>query len=617
VFACVRVLSETLASLPLVFYERLDRGKRRAPDHPLYTLLHDAPNPEQTSFEFRLVLMAHLALWGNGYAQIEYDAGGEVTELWPLRPDRMLEIRRVQGRKMYHYQLANGEMQWIPGERIWHLRTLGTNGSTGLSMIQLHKQGIGLGLATEQYGGAFFGNNAVPSGLLTYPGELSEEAANRLRAGFEGAHKGLSKAHRVALLEEGLTYQQVGVPPEDAQFLETRLFQKREIASIYRVPPHLIGDLERATFSNIEHQSIEFVSYTMLPWFVNWEQSIKQNLMLGRDRARYFAEFLTAALERGDIKSRYEAYAQGRQNGWLSANDIREMENLNPVEGGDIYLVPLNMVAVGGPEADGEGRHGDLALLEEGRHGELPLLEPRQRDEALRRLEIATEYLPLFRDILARTVRREVADIRREARKLLKRDALSDFLMWLERFYESHQEFMSNALAPAYTAYSAAVVRAVQAEIEKDGAVDTANFRQEYASLYGVRYTAKQRQELVGLIERTQAEEQELLPAIEGRLDHWDEVRPDQEARRESRRAMNAIAILAYATLGVTIKRWAASGDSCPYCLQLDGEKIEVHGFFLPSGGQIEVEGQEPMRVDINLGHPPAHDGCDCMVVAG
>jgi len=346
VYACVRILSETLASLPLLLYKRLGRGKQRAVEHPLYQILHDVPNPEMNSFTFRETLMAHLVTWGNAYAEIEWDNYTKVKALWPLRPDRM-QVWRENGEIVYKYLLPNSAgIAVLPSYRIWHIPGLGFDGLIGYSPITLAREAIGLSLATEEFGARFFSNGAAPGGVLEHPAKLSKEAQENLRKSWNEMHSGLSNQHRVAILEEGMKWSKVGMPLNDAQFLETRKFQRNEIASFFHIPPHMIGDLERATFSNIEEQALEFVVYTMRPWLVRWEQSINQKLLTPDERAEYFAEFLVDGLLRGNIQARYQAYATGRQWGWLSANDIRELENQNPLPGeeGDIYLNPMNMV---------------------------------------------------------------------------------------------------------------------------------------------------------------------------------------------------------------------------------------------------------------------------------
>jgi HK97 family phage portal protein len=346
VYACVRVLSESIASLPLPVYKRLNgRGKARAPDHPLYTVLHDVANEEMTAFTLRETLMGHLCLWGNGYAEIERDNAGRVRALWPLRPDKTWPERNPTTKRLEYKTIIGGEQFVLPFERVFHIPGFGFDGLVGYSPLQMAlREATGLSMATEEFGSRFFGNGSQLGSIIEYPGKLSDDAYDRYKESVIQAYSGLSKSHRLMVLEEGLKYHQVGIPPDAAQFLETRKFQLNEIARIFRVPPHMIGDLERATFSNVEQQSIDFVTHTLRPWFVRWESSIKLKLLTPYERRRFFAEFLVEGLLRGDTESRYRAYAIGRQNGWLSANDILDMENRNPIEGGDVYLVNGNMI---------------------------------------------------------------------------------------------------------------------------------------------------------------------------------------------------------------------------------------------------------------------------------
>lgn len=348
--AGIRVLSETIASLPLKLYEHLEpRGKRLREDHPLFSVLHHVPNPEMTSVEWRDVSMAHVLLWGNAYSEIVRDGRGRIRELWPLNPDRVrVERDPVTRELIYRVTLpvtASEPLTLVrlQAHEVFHLRGFSLTGVLGLSPIWTHREAIGLGLVTELFAARFFGNGASPGGVLQHPGKLSEEAIKRLRAQWEEVHGGVSRAHRVAILEEGMQWKDVVVVPEKAQFLGLREFQVTEAARILRVPPHKLADLSRATFSNIEHQAIEFVVDSLRPWLVRWEQRIQHSL-LSPQEPRIFAEFLVDGLLRGDIQARFQSYAVARQWGWMSANDIREKENQNPVEGGDLYLTPLNMV---------------------------------------------------------------------------------------------------------------------------------------------------------------------------------------------------------------------------------------------------------------------------------
>ena len=358
VLAAVRVLSESVASLPFLVYERQERGKRRATEHYLYSILHNAPNPEMTAFEFWELAMQHLPVWGDFFANVVRDGGGRVRQLWPLRPDRMEEIKRADDKRLrYGYRMPDGQLRWLWPNEILHIRGMGSDGIRGRSLIGLARQSVSLGLAAEEFGARFFGNGARPGMVLEHPGHLSDDAHERLRKSWETRHQGLSNAQRVAILEEGMRIEQIGIPPEDAQFLETRRFQVDEIARVFRIPPHMLGELERATFSNIEHQGIEFVVYSLRPWLVRIEQRIWLDLLTPTERKRYFAEFLVDALLRGDFVARNQGYATARQWGWMSANDVRELENMNPVAGGDSYLVPLNMLESGsGMRAGAEER---------------------------------------------------------------------------------------------------------------------------------------------------------------------------------------------------------------------------------------------------------------------
>lgn len=349
VYACVRILAEAVASLPLHVYEyQDDGGKKLVHDHPLYYLLHDEPNPEMTSFVFRETLMSHLLIWGNAYAQIIRDGAGRVLGLYPLLPDKMDVQRDDRGNIYYVYSRNSDENPMfkeygdirMKAEDVLHIPGLGFDGLIGYSPIAMAKNAVGMTLACEEYGASFFANGANPGGVLEHPGVLKDPS--KVRESWNSVYRGVNNAHKIAVLEEGMKYQQIGIPPEEAQFLETRKFQINEIARLYRIPPHMIGDLDKSSFSNIEQQSLEFVKYTLDPWVIRWEQSLQRSLLLPGEKGKYFIKLNVDGLLRGDYQSRMNGYAVGRQNGWFSANDIREMENMNPIpdeQGGNLYLI--------------------------------------------------------------------------------------------------------------------------------------------------------------------------------------------------------------------------------------------------------------------------------------
>lgn len=370
VYACVRILSEAVAGLPLHMYEYKDDGKEKAIKNPLYFLLHDEPNPEMTSFIFRETLMTHLLLWGNAYAQIIRNGKNEVVALYPLMPNKMSVERDEKGEIYYVYNRYQDEAKTgdlgtvvLLKEDVLHIPGLGFDGLVGYSPIAMAKNAIGLAIATEEYGSKFFANGAAPSGVLEHPGTIKDPT--KVREAWMSQFGGSSNSGKVAVLEEGMKYTPISISPEQAQFLETRKFQINEIARIFRVPPHMVGDLEKSSFSNIEQQSLEFVKYTLEPWIIRWEQALSRALLSSDEKKKYFFKFNVDGLLRGDYQSRMNGYAIARQNGWMSANDIRELENLDKIpaeEGGDLYLINGNMLPLNkaGAYADKESnKEGD------------------------------------------------------------------------------------------------------------------------------------------------------------------------------------------------------------------------------------------------------------------
>lgn len=347
VYACVRVIAETIASLPFSVYEQTEGGSVKAKDHPLQRLLHDEPNPEMTSFAWRETMLTHLLLWGNSYSQIIRTGRNGIVGLYPLLPDHMTVDRNSKGVLTYTYVTSDGKTVLLDPDDVLHIPGLGFDGVVGYSPIALEKNAVGLGIAAEEYGSKFFQNGARPSGVLTHPNTVKDP--KRLRESWNAAYGGSGNSGKVAVLEEAMTFTPISLPNNEAQFLETRKFQVEEICRIFRVPPHLVGDLEHATFSNIEHQGISFAVHTIRPWLVRIEQSINRALFSDTEKGRFFAQFNIDGLMRGDYKSRMEGYAIARQNGWMSANDIRELENLNPLpeeEGGNAYLINGNMIPI-------------------------------------------------------------------------------------------------------------------------------------------------------------------------------------------------------------------------------------------------------------------------------
>ncbi len=346
-YAAVRVISEGVSWLPLkVYRRRADGGKDEVTDHPVHNLIQHEANPNMTAQLFRESRQAWVCTRGNGYAEIERNNGGQPIALWPVDADTINVNYDDMGRVVYE-QGFGGRGVKIPAENMLHIPGLSFDGVEGLSVIEQARETLGEAIATQKAGASFWKNGSRAGGVLEHPGSLSDSALRRLRKQWNDRHAGAGNTGKDVILEEGMTYKALTIPPDDAQFLETRRFQVNDIARIFNIPPHMLGDMERATFSNIEQQSIDFVTNTLTPWLRRWENEIRRKLFTQAEKdAGYFVEHVVAARLRGDVSSRYNAYSVGRNGGWLSVNDIRRLENMDPVDGGDQYLAPLNMTTL-------------------------------------------------------------------------------------------------------------------------------------------------------------------------------------------------------------------------------------------------------------------------------
>ena len=639
VFAAVRVLAESVASLPLITYQRIEpRGKTRVVGHPLYSLLHDAPNPEMTAMQFRETQMAHLLLWGNSYAQI-ITAGGRPVELWPLRPDRMKPKRiMVTNRLAYDYEIKDGGTEEFDQTEILHIRGLAFDGLIGYSPIHLAKQAIGLGMAAEQFGAEWFGNGAHPSGVLEHPNHLTDEAHRRLKDSWNGQHRGPGNANSTAILEEGMKWTAIGIPPGDSQFLETRKFQLQEIARIYRIPPHMLGDLSQATFSNIEQQSLDFVTNSLMPWLQRIEQQIELQLLLPSERKTIFVEHLVNGLLRGDAAARAAFYDAGFDRGWLSPNDIREMENLNPRTDseGDTYYVPLNMVPAedAGKVQQGKGSGSEPAPGDDPNQGDpkdpqagdqqnsLRSARAQQEDRtAEHRRRLARAHLPMFRDAVQRIVGREVADIERLMRKHLTTGNALDFSSAVGDWaMQELQPWVQQRMLPVFETYGHTVAEAVAQEIGADPdqhRTGLDQFIRDYTASFASFHAGDALGQIRGVLAKAQEQGNAPGPAVQQRLEEWHQKQPDKTARRQTSQAGNAVAHALYTLAGVLALRWHNIEPSCAYCQSLEGAVVGVRDFFVQAGMSLQPEGADrPLTPSVNVGHPPLHDGCDCVVIA-
>lgn len=636
VYACVRVLAESVAMLPLILYERTASTRNPATDHPLFPILHSLWNPEITSVEARMALMYWLALYGNGYAQIVRDRGGRIAELWPLAADRMtLERTSKNAPLRYLYQEDGGKPKPFSASEILHVRGLSTNGVMGLSPIATARNAFSKSQARSQYDEAFYLNGARPGGVLQHPGKLTDNAYNRLLKSWEDRHKGADAAGKVAILEEGMQYASMAIPQTDQQFLESQKYDANQIAAIFHVPAHMINDLERATFANIAEKGQEFVDYTLAPWFTVWEQAIARDLLSVSERTRYYAKHKAQALLRGNPTERGAYYTTGLQNGFLSINDVRDLEDMNPVDGGDTHFVQLNMapldMAVTGvtmsaqtePPAQEQARSHEPGCTC-GQHERRTAQRADgdvTEDLRLSRVEMARAMYPVLEDAARRLTRREVRDVKRQVDKLLAAGSVAAFRDWLEKFYRDEwAPVVVDVLKAPMSSYARQAMLAAAAELgEKPKGLtdDLRAFVGSYLDSTGNGWAASSRGQLEALLDGAIEAGQDPVTPVTERLDGWETTKPGKTADKHSFEALNAFTIASYGAYGVTQIRWVASGESCPYCRALDGKVIAIDGFVVAAGGSVDAgDGSPPLTVSGAKRHAPLHGGCDCVTIA-
>ena len=433
VYTCVRILAYTLATMPLNIYKRVGEGGRvLATDHPLYSLLRlDKPNPIQNNFDFKLLMQMRLVLLGNAYAYIEFDGRGKIKSLRPLCPDYVTPIETPTGELVYRYTSSKGSTIFLADE-ILHLRGMSSNGLVGLSPIEQMMEVIGTSMAMDKHGAASFANGARLGGVLKYPGKLDQKAIKNIRESWQTQHAGSANSGKTAILEQGMDYATVGMSNEQAQWLEGMKFKRSEIAGIFQVPPHMIGDLERATFSNIEQQSLEFIQFTMLPWITLWETAIGASLFSKAEQSEYFAKFNVNVFLRGDGLARAQKLQIERMNGIISANEWRAYEELNPIDGeaGDKYLVPMNMADANDPSPDHSTDSGGQPPRTPGSKQQ----EPASTDSNLNRAALR----PIIEAALKRIVTKEFKSA----------EGKQDILAWCSTFAPANNEMLIDTTLP-------------------------------------------------------------------------------------------------------------------------------------------------------------------------
>ena len=613
IYACVRIIAEAIACLPLQVMERLPGGGRQpAVDHPLYELLHDRPNDVQTSFVLRETASAHQALWGNGYMFVERDARSlRPLGLYTLMPDQ-LTPKRVGREIVYEHRPTNGPAIQILAGNILHWPALGWDGIQGVSPIRLMRESVGLSMATERFGARFFGSGAHPSGILTHPQKFSSDAVQeRVLASWTAAHSGLNRSQKTAILEEGMDWKAITIPPEDAQFLQTRELQVREAARMYKVPLHMLADMTGAPAANVEQNAIDFVVHTITPWVVRQEQEMNLKLLREDERKRYFIKYNVTALLRGDSRARAEFYKSLFGIGALSPNDIRSLEDMNPIEGGDRYFVPLNMVPIESADAvlENKTEPAPRAVRALPPGGATRSIQVRQR--------LQTVHRRLFVAAAQAVSLRELERVGRQAKRLLAEGELREWEEWLRSFYQEFQGYVARQFLPSLQTFGELVQAEALDEVggELSSTHDLDGFLAGYAGRMARGYCASSRNQLLAL--SADGEQAERAAAVQGRLEEWRDKRPDKVADRQIVEASNAVSLATYAAVGIVAMRWVTVGDNCPLCRSMDGRVVGISESFVAQGETVSPAGAEPLTARRTIRHPPLHGGCNCIIVAG
>jgi len=610
VFACVSLISGDIARLPLILYKRAkDGSKQRVLNHPLYDILHNAPNPSTTSFNFREAAQNHLLLWGNTYARIKKTGiGGAIKSLEQIPVPGRVQIKT--DRRGIYYEWSDGKGKHRAAKKdVLHIPGFGFNGLTGMSLIGLAREAIGLGMATEQFGSMYFGKGTHPAGIYEMDGYLGDNKTEFLKTLKTGI-AGLGNSHQIMVAEGGAKYKPLTIPLNDAQFLETRKFQKLELCGMFHVPPHKIAIHDQnSNHNNLEQENSGYVDSCLMHWIVRWEQNISLQLLTREERMQgYFAEFLVDGLLRGDSQARGEFYNKMFQVGALSPNKILAKENMNPIDGGDQHFVQLNMVPL---NMAGEIVKDNNQPKKEDKASR----EYRSKNSIITRDRISKQYYPLFHRAAQDIVNKEGLAVKGQINKQRKLRTDGNMQKWLDDFYRKMPKEIKSKIGPVIRSFSEAIQAAAADEMGTDVEIskDLERFIDDYTTRYAERHTESSLGQLTALLEQD-------LTALEERVDEWAKTRADKIAVNETVRASSAIYQAVAFSVGFSTVLRNRGPKTCPYCRSLAGKKVRAGGGPLVSDGE-ELPGKNstdpPMKIRGDKFHTPIHQGCDCYMSIG
>ena len=621
VYACVRGLSEDLASLPLDVFKRTDKGKEKDRSHSLYPVLHNKVNSIMTSFSFRESSMWHLLLYGNCYAYKTKTTAGKLIGLTFIDSRRMA-IRIIDGKLKYIYDNGTSKKVYNQDE-ILHIVGPSKNGIEGSSVIAAARDAIGLSIATERFGSNFFANGAHLSGLLTHPGKRDMKAEKIILDSWKDKYGG-NNQNSVGMLWNGMEYTAISVPPDDAQFLETREYQAEDICSMFRYPQHMAGILKNATFSNIEHQGIGYVVYTLRPWIVRWEQGINSSLFTEQEQHTHFAEFNIDGLLRGDTKARNAAYKIMHSSGAINVNEWRAMENMNPIvdkkgnldPAGDKYMMQNVWTPL--------GQESPAPVVTDNNRSEIQLLQslisrnkPIENRGKTNIKTVRKQYYGLFEDAAKRFVGREIKDVTKAVNKYLGERSQANLKAWLKKYYNEHSKYVTTVMKPVYKAYAEAVYGVAAGMLDDPIPMgkDVAEFSERYMGSFVNNHTEFSLNQLLKII--TEVDDDKMAAAIMKRLEGWEDTRADKIASDETVKASGGVMRYVFGASGIIKLVWVASGgDPCPLCSEMDGRVVGIEQNFVNAGDKVKG-GDTSITASSNVMNPPLHQGCECTIVPG
>ncbi len=610
VWAAVTLISGHLSSVPLNLYRRLPNGGReKAVKTPLYTVLHNEPYPGLTSVEFREAVWANIETYGVGYIEV-----GILNGKLALRPHNSLFVVPRKEKKVF--EIVNEKNRAVPADRMIVIPSFTFDGNNPIHLVEKRKRSMSLAVSYEERAAAFNKNGSIPAGVAIWgPGynKLNEEGKERIEKKWAELFQGISNQGGTAFMPEGSDFKPISFNPEQLQMLTSRQHSVQEIARWFRVPPHKIGDLSRATFSNIEHQAIEYVQDSLLPRAKKLEAILTLALIEPGKRDEYFIEHNLDGLQRGDFNTRMQGYATAKQWGWMTTNEIRALENMNPVpdnQAGNILLVPLNMVPA---NQIGSSLRSDVRMI----RTKQDISQFRSATTARR--NITNAYAPVFERTQKTITNIEVEEVRTAAEEHLPQN-LPGFLNFLEAFY-SENDFtprIRNMVSGVIVDYAGQIGPAALEEIgvePTEGMIDTQIT--DYIDNFAYRHANSGKKQLKKIAQEASADdERDALDDVNTRLDEWKEKQPGKMRQNEPIRAEGAFSRAAWAFAGVTKLVWVTYGESCPFCNMLAGKIIGIQSNFVGKGEEVRPEGEEPLIPNSNIGHPGLHEGCDCGVAA-